>query len=328
MHERFIIITTINPFTKAIKKIANLPKSRLVLVGDLKTPPYKNKKLIFLDVKAQKRLPFSSLKTTPYNCYQRKNIGYLYAISNGADTIVETDDDNYPLKNWIHEEIVAENVNFVSSPKLFNVYSEFTKERIWPRGFPLENILIKHKKIITKKRNVRVGIWQGLVNGDPDVDAIFRLTSGKRLEFARNDSKYALARGVYCPFNSQNTTWEKSFFWYMYLPVTVSFRVTDILRGYVAQRCLWEHEAHLGFMGSTMFQDRNKHDLISDFQSEIPCYLFARKIINILDGIALSHSPADNLEKIYSKLVKNDIVKIKEVSSVNNWIRDLNSFLV
>jgi len=114
----------------------------------------------------------------------------------------------------------------------------------------------------------------------------------------------------------------------MYLPVTVSFRVTDILRGYVAQRCLWEHEAHLGFMCSTMFQDRNKHDLISDFQSEIPCYLFARKIINILDGIALSHSPADNLEKIYSKLVKNDIVKIKEVSSVNNWIRDLNSFLV
>ena len=325
--DKFVIITTINPFTKAIRKIADLTKYKLILVGDLKTPPYKNKKLVFLDVRTQKQLPFSSLKTCPYNSYQRKNIGYLYAIRNGATTIIETDDDNSPFKNWGYVQFVPEDTNLVLSPRIFNIYSEFTKEKIWPRGFPLENILVNYKKRIISKKNIRVGIWQGLVNGDPDVDAIFRLTSGKQLNFSKKKNKFVLSKGVYCPFNSQNTVWEKSFFWYLYLPVTVSFRVTDILRGYIAQRCLWEHGAHLGFTGATMLQERNKHNLISDFENEIPCYLFANKIINILNKTSLSDSPAHNLEKIYSRLVKNDIVKNGELSSVKNWIKDLNSFL-
>lgn len=323
--DKFVVITTINPFTKAIQKITN-SKYKTVLVGDLKTPPYKNKKNIFLDVKTQKQLPFSTIKTCPYNSYQRKNIGYLYSINNGANTIIETDDDNYPLKDW-GEIPNSENLNFILFPRKFNVYSEFTKEKIWPRGFPLEDILKQSRKKIIKKNNIKVGIWQGLVNGDPDVDAIFRLTNGKRLDFTRKRSKFILSRGVYCPFNSQNTIWKKQFFWYLYLPITVSFRVTDILRGYIAQRCLWEHGFHLGFIGPTMFQDRNKHDLISDFQSEIPCYLFANKIITTLDKMRLSESPDDNLLKIYSKLIQLDIVKKQELLSVKNWVRDLDRIL-
>lgn len=323
---RFVIITTINPFTKAIGEIANLGKYRLVLVGDLKTSPYKNSKLAFLDVKAQKRLPFLSLRTCPYNSYQRKNIGYLYAISNGAKTIIDTDDDNYPLKNWGDVRFGLQDIRLVSSPKIVNIYSEFTKEKIWPRGFPLDS-LQTCKKIVAVKKNARIGVWQGLVNNDPDVDAIYRLTNGKRINFEKNKSRYALSSGVYCPFNSQNTAWEKSFFWYLYLPVTVSFRVTDILRGYVAQRCLWEHGALLGFTGATMYQDRNKHDLLSDFESEIPCYLFANKIIDMLDKISLSDSPADNLERVYSKLARDGIVKNGELSSLRNWTRDVDSLL-
>lgn len=323
--DKYVIVTTINPFTTAIRKIVNLKKYKLILVGDIKTPFYKNRKVVFLDIKAQKQLPYLSLKTCPYNSYQRKNIGYLYAIQNGANTIIETDDDNFPLQNW--GEIRFKAVDFVLSPSIFNVYSEFTKEKIWPRGFPLENILANYKKRIIRKSNIRVGIWQGLVNGDPDVDAIFRLTKGKQLNFSKKKNKFVLSKGVYCPFNSQNTVWEKSFFWYLYLPVTTSFRFTDILRGYIAQRCLWEHGAYLGFTGATMLQDRNKHNLISDFESEIPCYLFAKKIINILNKTSLSDSPADNLEKVYSGFVKTDIVKSRELASVKNWIKDLNSFL-
>ena len=322
---KFVVITTINPFTKAIQKITN-SKYKVVIVGDLKTPHYKNKNNIFLDVKTQKKLPFSIIKTCPYNSYQRKNIGYLYSIKNHADTIIETDDDNYPLKNWgeIH---VPKNVNFILHPKKFNIYSEFTKEKIWPRGFPLEDILKKSRKKIIKKNNIKVGIWQGLVNGDPDVDAIFRLTNGKRLDFFEKQSKFILNKGVYCPFNSQNTIWEKQFFWYLYLPVTVNFRVTDILRGYIAQRCLWEHGFHLGFTGPTMFQDRNKHNLISDFGSEIPCYLFANKIIETLDKMRLSESPEDNLLKIYTEMIKLNIVNKRELSSVKNWLKDLGGIL-
>jgi len=36
----------------------------------------------------------------PYHHYCRKNIGYLYAIRQGADCILETDDDNLPLPSF------------------------------------------------------------------------------------------------------------------------------------------------------------------------------------------------------------------------------------
>lgn len=322
--DKFIIITSINSINESIKKIIKLKDYQLVVVGDKKTPQYKNDNLVFLDIKSQKKLQFESLKTCPYNSYQRKNIGYLYAISNNAKIIAETDDDNYPLYNWGNVKFEEKQADVVLFPKICNIYSEYTNKKIWPRGFPLDHILKNERKKITNKKHVRVGIWQGLVNGDPDVDAIYRLTLGHKMKFSNNTS-YVLAKNVYCPFNSQNTFWEKSFFPYLYLPVTVSFRVTDILRGYVAQRCLWEHNAHLGFTGPTMFQDRNKHDFIEDFKSEIPCYVLANKIIDILDNMSLSDNPSDNLIKIYTKLIDNGITKPKEMISLKGWLKDIYS---
>ena len=107
---------------------------------------------------------------------------------------------------------------------------------------------------------------------------------------------------VFCPFNSQDTFWSNEFFMYMYLPISVTFRMTDILRGYVAQRCLWEHNAHLGFFGPNMIQLRNEHNLLNDFSLEIPCFTQVETIINILTEIKLGSSPKNNLKKIYAKL--------------------------
>ncbi len=45
----------------------------------------------------QKSFNFKSIETTPFNSYNRKNIGYLFAIKNGAKFIYDTDDDNEPL---------------------------------------------------------------------------------------------------------------------------------------------------------------------------------------------------------------------------------------
>lgn len=39
---------------------------------------------------------FSIASELPFKSYTRKNIGYLYAISQGAEWIYDTDDDNKP----------------------------------------------------------------------------------------------------------------------------------------------------------------------------------------------------------------------------------------
>ncbi|KAK0046095.1 glycosyltransferase STELLO1, partial [Biomphalaria pfeifferi] len=48
----------------------------------------------FLSIERQKLLNFKITNSLPYKSYARKNLGYLYAILNGAKFIYETDDDN------------------------------------------------------------------------------------------------------------------------------------------------------------------------------------------------------------------------------------------
>jgi len=78
-----------------------------------------------------------------------------------------------PLQNW--GQLPKINPPIIISPSYPNIYQEFTKQKIWPRGFPVDLVAVnqKHKKT---DGNLKVAIWQGLVNGDADVDAIYRLT--------------------------------------------------------------------------------------------------------------------------------------------------------
>ena len=228
------------------------------------------------------------------------------------------------MDNWDHcLGLDLKSIHAVLKPKIFNVYSKFTNEKVWPRGFPLNHIT-KNSRIISRKiKNPKIGVWQCLTNNDPDVDAIYRLTQNKKINFKKGH--LVLNSNVFCPFNSQDTFWSNEFFMYMYLPVSVTFRMTDILRGYIAQRCLWEHNAHLGFFGPNMIQLRNKHDLLNDFSLEIPCFTQVETIINILTEIKLGSSPKNNLKKIYAKLYKLKIVEKTELVALNSWIKDIEN---
>ena len=65
-----------------------------------------------------------------------------------------------------------------------NIYKYYSNQIIWPRGFPLKFIKEKVKSISKLKKNlVTSPIQQFLADGEPDVDAIFRLL------FPSNDFK-------------------------------------------------------------------------------------------------------------------------------------------
>jgi hypothetical protein len=270
-----VIITTINHKTDAIAKFEELlPDWKVYLVGDKKSREIESKNNVkFLSVSDQQNLDFEIVEKLPYNHYVRKNIGYLFALKEGSQLVYDTDDDNLPYEDWKFPSLGKGDYETVANRKYFNIYSAFTKEIIWPRGYPL-SLLSKDKdvKYTASNSTNKIGIWQGLADLDPDVDAIHRLIFNKNIEFIKR-SPIVLARGTYCPFNSQNTLWQRDMLPYAYLPATVTFRFTDILRGYIAQRCLWEHNNMLGFTQATVYQERNEHDLMKDFRSEIPCYV-------------------------------------------------------
>lgn len=321
---KYIVITSINDLTEAVRKFAEVREWHVILVGDKKTPSVdKHPNITFLSVEEQKKLGFKLYNFCPFNHYSRKNLGYLYAIKHGAKFIADTDDDNIPYDHW-GKNISYEpcTIEVVSGPKLVNVYKFFTNEFIWPRGFPLSLVLDKSAPKMAVMHNQKIGVWQGLVDKDPDVDSIYRLIIGKLIKFKKK-TPIALDKGVYCPFNSQNTIWSAEAFPYLYLPCTVNFRFTDILRGYVAQRGIWAMGIKLAFTSASVYQARNEHNLMSDFINEIPCYTQVDKIIDLLDKVTLTGHPEDDLRKIYELLFRAGIIKRVELDGINAWLEDL-----
>ena len=58
------------------------------------------KNIIFLSDDYQSKLENDFVQAMPWHSFGRKNIGYLFAISNGANVIWDFDDDNI-IKFWM-----------------------------------------------------------------------------------------------------------------------------------------------------------------------------------------------------------------------------------
>jgi len=322
MPNKFIVITSINYPTEALRKFSTIPDWQVVLVADLKTPQdWQLENVKVLSVEEQKSLPFKILKYLPWNHYARKNVGYLYAMMQGAELIYETDDDNIPYKAW-HEfhPIQLQAKTYTSPIHFFNAYSYFCQANIWPRGFPLTAIRSTAKEQITNEF-VSAPIQQGLADLDPDVDAIYRLTIGEEVKFLKKDPIF-LAPGTYCPFNSQNTLWYPEAFQYMFLPAFVFNRLTDIWRGYIAQHFLHQKAQGVLFCNASVYQERNYHKLLHDFIEEIELYTRTEELISTLTEYTAN---SGDFTGVMQYLHQCRFVENEEVALFDAWLRDLDS---
>ena len=172
-----------------------------------------------------------------------------------------------------------------------------------------------------------IGIWQGLVDGDPDVDAVYRLLINEYPSFAQRKPIY-LPRNSYCPVNSQNTFWSSGSFYLMYLPKTVNSRFSDILRGYIAQRLLWHMGLMVGFLSPAVVQRRNLHDLMKDFRDEIDMQLEIKEIVRLLDSLHLKGETIRDMRDTYRTLVREGFLEENELDAVDAWLEDLSTLCV
>ena len=331
-----LVITTINLPNKNIKKFdQNCRKKNwsFIVIGDRKTPKnfalnYGN----FLSVNKQNELNLNFSKKCPLNSYARKNIGYLLAFKNNADVIIETDDDNYPYDNFFEDKQLIHNAKIIKNKNdWINIYKVFFKKNIncWPRGLPLNEITNNKINFGTIKKD-EFYLQQGVCEGNPDVDAIFRLINKKiNISFKKN-LKINVKKSL-VTLNSQNTIWFKKIFPLLYLPVTCTMRCTDIWRGLIAQRILQNDNKDILFFGTTMKQFRNDHNLLNDFEQEIPMYLLDKKINDIILNLKLKKGEKfylKNLKKCYDALILKKIISYKENIYLNAWIKDCQNLLI
>jgi hypothetical protein len=274
----------------------------------------------------KRTLSFSLAQVLPYNHYARKNIGYLVAVSQGAEIIIETDDDNLPYATFWDERERMQNAPVLTGHGWVNVYRYFTPTHVWPRGFALEH-LQDEVPPLNDRQNADCPIHQGLAAVNPDVDAIYRLTLPLPVNF-HDAPGVAFGRDSICPFNSQNTTWFSEAFPLLYLPSYCSFRMTDIWRSFIAQRIAWECDWHILFNQSTVWQERNDHNLLKDFEDEIPGYLHNGQIVAALKDLRLqggSESIPANMHLCYQTIIDMGLIGPEEMPLLEAWFMDLQA---
>ena len=336
------VITTINRPAEEIKQLfqaSTNSSSPFVVIGDAKSKfDWSEIGAEYYSLASQKKLDFDSIKTTRENHYARKNIGYLILFEKKCEWIYETDDDNLPIISpFLPRSLTFEATEYSSSSqdeegRWVNIYNIFLKSQnvahpIWPRGFNLVDI---NRKINHHQRKINgvFSIQQGLANLDPDVDAIYRLLFKNEIVFDQIDP-VTIGENNWAPINSQSIWWHMHVQRLMYLPATCSFRLTDILRGYVALRIVKSIGHKISFHSPIVYQVRNEHNLIEDFSGEIKLYTQSQLIQKVLDGLNLDGlNLTEKLFKCYEALVEIEVVEDEEIKILQSWCLDCDSLSV
>ena len=144
--KRWIVMTAINPPSDSIINFEkHLDKWKIVVIGNIKTIDsnwniFNNSdNLVYLSLKAQKKLGYNILKYLKDDSYSRKNIGYLFAIQHGAKEIYEIDEnlilsrDSSNFLNNINNVYICYGVQ--NEQHMINPYIHFGETSIWPRAF-------------------------------------------------------------------------------------------------------------------------------------------------------------------------------------------------
>lgn len=325
-----IVVTSIAAPNKPLGELAQGCRERgydFIVIGDEASPAnFHIDGCDFYGLDRQRQTGLKFAQNCPTRHYARKNIGYLLAIRGGASIIIETDDDNIPSRQFWAPRQQIWSAPVIRADGWVNVYRYFSDRNIWPRGFPLEHLQDEVPALESLTvREIDCPIQQGLTDDNPDVDAIYRLTLPLPQTF-RKDRRIALMDGSWCPFNSQNTTWWPDAFELLYLPSYCSFRMTDIWRSFVARRIASVNGWAILFHEPTMKQRRNVHNLMSDFNDEIPGYLHNSEIRVALETLQLKagvEKIGDNLKACYGKLVDMSLVGAEELHLLDAWLEDI-----
>jgi len=313
----FVVLTTIAEPSLSFFNILEKAKEKtfeVVVVGDRKTPKEWSR------VQGITYIPIN--KGEEEDSYSRKNLGYLYAIKNGATHIFDMDDDNSPMPEWGQTDFSKQSCRLsTSTAEWLNIYKIFGHSEIWPRGLPLHAIYYADNfEYIPTPSNVV--IWQSLCNEDPDTDAIWRLINCKHKKefYFNNNYPTVLTENTICPFNAQNTLFTKEAFPLLYLPCSVNMRFSDILRSIIAQPILWAAGYRVGFTGGTAYHMRHPHNLMKDFYDELECYANVEKVYQIVKVVVKpENSIITNLLRCYEALSTAEIVQECELDFLISW---------
>ena len=313
----------------------------LFVAGDKKTPHKETRRLvenlgnaIYYSDEDQEKLGYKSSEIIGWNKTRRRNIALLEAIKYEADIIITIDDDNIPLDdNYFHDFIAILSKPYTglkvsSNTGWFNV-GDFMVPRVYHRGFPYH---LRHEKIdyqISFARGVKIGIAAGMWFGDPDINAMERITNRPTVhQFSEILHKGIILDNThFAPIDSQNTAYVRELAPLMMVIEGVG-RYNDIWASYIAERVMMTTDYCCHFGKPFVWQERNPHNLWQNLKDEIFGMEHTPRFCEDLLAAELGEGTTlDKLEHLYEHLKEKDYLPPVVYELGKAWCQDVRSVL-
>ena len=301
-----IVTTTIYSPSKATLEFCKKKDWQFIIVGDLKTPhdeyyelEKKHSNVLYMSPEYQEKHYKKLSDAIGWKKIMRRNIGFVEAYNLGAELIATIDDDNIPYEDWGKEIFVDKYVTVdLYEPKNANVFDPLSvtnAKNVWHRGYPIQYVPDRHQVEYKGKTTRYVLMQADLWDGDPDIDAMARLSL--RPMYKLNVTAPYCSTTI-APFNSQNTFISREVIPYYPIMPFVG-RMDDIWGSFIAQ---YHFPDSLIFNKATVYQERNTQDLFKNLEDEIFGYRNSYKMLNDLANYETYLTPeALNFYKIYRK---------------------------
>ena len=275
---------------------------------------------VFLDREQQREIAktipsfVSSLKLE-MNHLARKNLGYVYAIANGAELIWDVDEanslvaDEGDLRSPFHQnatgflDVAGPSAKFRTC-RTFNPYMAFDGglRKIWSRGLPIHEVKKNeecHEQSLPESlqfyrlRKETIGVFHSIAHTSPDTDLLWRTFKhgGESLNLT-NAPPVTPGRAKLAPFNAESTMFAPQAFWMLCLLPTrqaTEQGESDILRAYIGQRLMQEIGLNTVFSPIPVVERKKDpqtqevgNDLISNMQNELARHQKYMELIDFL----------------------------------------------
>jgi hypothetical protein len=279
----------------------------------------------YYDVDRQKGLNYKCSEAIGWSSLSRRNIAFLEALRWGADIVYAWDNDNVnvDLNHFAHLSVLDRPFNGikVTGDKGWFDPGQLLIPATRHRGFPYARPVSKHASPVV---DARVGVAAGLVIGDPDIDATTRLEVRPDIGAVHilGSTGVVVECHTWTVFNSQNTAVIRELIpaWFMMPGVG---RHDDIYASLIVQRVARERNLHVHFGPPFTYQQRNKHDLVTDLRAELDGMENVCKLATLLDAIILpGKSVIEDVRIIYTQLRNCAFIPLGAATAGLTWLED------
>lgn len=318
------------------------PEVAIFVAGDRKTPHDEVRAFVeglghatYLSDGDQEDLGTECSEIIGWNKVMRRNLASLEAIRSGADVVVTIDDDNIPLGRDYFTDIARVLTTPYDGPLAradsgwFDI-GQYLSPPVHHRGFSHAmrggvDLGVRLEATVGARASIAAGLWLG----DPDIDAVDRISQRPYVRDVTQLLRTGILVDNHClsPLNSQATAFHRDVAPLMMVQVGVG-RYDDIWAYYVAQHVMAGTEHHIHYGRPFVYQERNPQVLWRNLENEVFGMENTPRFTQALKAIPLeSEGILDRLAEVYEKLGGLDYLPEEFLALGQAWCRDVRRVL-